>query len=436
MVGDRLHLGGAGRLPPADQDREPRLDACSRTACGCSRCAGRRGGGDHPLPRDRAAGPHPASRRGRRPADAAVGAGVQPHPVPLRRVRRRRGRAGGEGHRCQAGRHRAQQAAAGDQRQGRARRRRPSRAGIVDLEDFDSTLYFLDETRSAVITQRGRAGVPAGPARQRRSPSCSTSSSSRARTGPGARSSAILETLPAPPPQRRATSGRSPSILRETRSLVQQAPGTFTLDAAGAARRLRGEAERARRSLRAAAAVARRGARRRRARRTSSELFRELRPSALETVLTWLPNARRRPRARAARVGRRPARRDQSRTKCCGCCASPNPRRCRRSIELCGRLKLQAAVPGLGETVRPRRSGGPPRRGAGARRDRRRPARSARSSAAIDDADREVRLAAVQAMGRAGIQGRAAPDRAGGAGQGCRRTSTSPSGWRSSRPTR
>ena len=43
------------------------------------------------------------------------------------------------------------------------------RAGIVNMADFDSTLYFLDERGDRVPARRDRARVPAGSARERRS---------------------------------------------------------------------------------------------------------------------------------------------------------------------------------------------------------------------------------------------------------------------------
>ena len=132
---------------------------------------------------------------------------------------------------------------------------------------------------------------------------------------------------------------------------------------------------------------------------------------------TWLPDAAATRSARAARGGGRPPRASSPPAEVLRLLRDPSSRGGpARSSSMCGRLKLQAAVPGLGETVRsPIRRCGWPR----CRRWPRsaRPARSPRSNARSTTTTARVRLAAVRAWARAAIAERAQADRGRDPGQ-------------------
>jgi HEAT repeat protein len=133
------------------------------------------------------------------------------------------------------------------------------------------------------------------------------------------------------------------------------------------------------------------------------ELFREFRPEALETLLAWLPKLVE-PRIKLLLEGAA----DQL--------AGDNPREVLQllrtgsdetlvtAIELCRRLKLQAAIPGLSEALS--RGEAPVRLAAvqamvaiGT------PGALQHVERAVDDQDREVRLATVRDLGKRGYKG-------------------------------
>ncbi len=133
------------------------------------------------------------------------------------------------------------------------------------------------------------------------------------------------------------------------------------------------------------------------------ELFRELRPSALETVLVWLPRlANPAVRQLLERAAERLA--ETSPAAVLRLLRLPESEALPAVIGLAGRLKLQGAVPGLGDslghpsaavrlaTVQALDAIGTP--GAVALIER-----------ALDDSDREVRLAAVQVLAARGYKG-------------------------------
>lgn len=133
-----------------------------------------------------------------------------------------------------------------------------------------------------------------------------------------------------------------------------------------------------------------------------SELVRELRPAALETVLIWLPKLSS-PKVRALLESAAERLAETSPSEVLRLLRQGESEALPAVIAMCGRLQLQASVPGLGEimghanaayrlaAVQALAAVGSP--GALGHVER-----------GIDDADREVRLAAVQEMGRRGYK--------------------------------
>ena len=138
-----------------------------------------------------------------------------------------------------------------------------------------------------------------------------------------------------------------------------------------------------------------------------AEVLRELRGTALEPLLTWMPNLSSPPLRSGARGRGRPARERAHRRRCCGILRTPTREALGAVIALCGRLQLASGGARARRDHRPRRSRRAARGGAGARPARHAGARSPSSSKAIEDADRAVRLAAVRAVGAPRLQGRA-----------------------------
>ena len=169
---------------------------CSRTACARSRSAA--APRSEELPRfletiNRAR--FLPDGRGRRPADAALGAGVRVHPVPVHRVlRRRRRRLPEQTGTYTSGRRRRRGGGARSARRGRrggaapAQGRRRPRGVRLDA-------LLPRGERDQPGRRGGRGRVPPRRPRGARSTSCSTSSSSRPSRRSGTRSSASLETL-------------------------------------------------------------------------------------------------------------------------------------------------------------------------------------------------------------------------------------------------
>lgn len=134
------------------------------------------------------------------------------------------------------------------------------------------------------------------------------------------------------------------------------------------------------------------------------ELFRELRPASLETVMVWLPKV---PLASpVAKLLASSADRlaETSPHEVLRLLRLPESESLPSVILLCGRLKLQAAVPGLSDTLgHPH----PPIRLAGVQALDAigTPAALSALERPVDDTDRDVRIAAVQALGRRGYKG-------------------------------
>ncbi|HET6578330.1 MAG TPA: HEAT repeat domain-containing protein [Gemmatimonadales bacterium] len=274
----------------------------------------------------------------------------------------------------------------------------PRPKGVVDLEEFDSTLYFLDENE---INQVAKA-VETEYGRDVRSGALSILFDLfELQTDEPVRAEIIgvLESLF--PNFLNARDFRTAAmVLRECRVLAARAPGLLP----GHAARLDGFVAKLSepaivsqlvQSLDEAPALA--------AEATVAELLRELRASALEPVLTWIPVlASPALRSVLEQVADRLA--EAHPAEVIRILRSPESEALAAVVALCGRLQLTQAVPGLGETVAHRDSAvrlaavqalallGTP-------------AALAFVDQALEDGDRAVRLAAVRAVGARGYKG-------------------------------
>ena len=133
-----------------------------------------------------------------------------------------------------------------------------------------------------------------------------------------------------------------------------------------------------------------------------TEVLKELHPSALGAIITWLPSVN---NAHVRELLEQTADRiaASSPAEVLRLLRDPESTAVKEVVEMCGRLKLQGAVPGLGETVR---STDPVVRLASVQALAEVGTAGAITAMelAIDDDDRSVRLAAVRAMGARGIR--------------------------------
>lgn len=134
------------------------------------------------------------------------------------------------------------------------------------------------------------------------------------------------------------------------------------------------------------------------------ELFRELRPAALETALVWLPRLPANSPIHELLAGSAARLAETSPQEVLRLLRLPESEALPAVISLCGRLKVQAAVPGLADIL------GHPQPAARVAAVQSLDAIGTAAAllaleAAVDDPDREVRLAAVQALGRRGYKG-------------------------------
>ena len=290
------------------------------------------------------------------------------------------------------------QAAADARRAAAAEEAPPRPKGVVDLEEFDSTLYFLDENEINQVAQ----AVEAEYGRDVRSGALSilfdlfelqTEDSVRAEI------IGVLESLF--PNFLNARDFRTAAmVLRECRILAGRTPGLHPDHAArldGFVAKLSEPAivSQLVQSLDEAPAVA--------AEATVAEVLRELRASALEPVLTWIPVlASPALRRVLEQVADRLA--EAHPPEVIRILRSPESEALAAVVALCGRLQLTQAVPALGETVAHR---DPVVRLASvqALAQLGTPAALAFVDQALDDADRAVRLAAVRAVGARGYKG-------------------------------
>ncbi len=273
----------------------------------------------------------------------------------------------------------------------------PKSAGIVDLEEFDSTLYFLDENEVAAVVEQLRQEYTRD---ARASALAALYDIFEMESDRAVREEIIgvLETML--PNLLNAGEFRAvASVMRDVRSLVQKAPhlSTELRNRLLAFEAKLSEPEIVRQlmvSLDEAAALA--------GDEDVTEVLRELRPAALGAIVTFLPtlsnaHVRELLEQAADRIA------SSSPTEVLKLLRDPKSTAIKEIVEMCGRLKLQGAVPGLGETVR---SPDPAVRLASvlALAEVASPGALTAMEAAIDDDDRAVRLAAVRAMGVKGIR--------------------------------
>jgi len=189
------------------------------------------------------------------------------------------------------------------------------------------------------------------------------------------------------------------SVMRDVRALVQKAPhlSTELRDRLLAFEAKLSEPEIVRQlmvSLDGAAALA--------GDEDVTEVLRELHPAALGAIVTFMPTLNN-PHVRELLEQAADRIASSSPTEVLRLLRDPNSTAVKEVAEMCGRLKLQGAVPGLGETVR---SPDPDVRLASvlALAEIASPGALTAMELAIDDDDRAVRLAAVRAMGSKGIR--------------------------------
>jgi HEAT repeat protein len=274
----------------------------------------------------------------------------------------------------------------------------PRPKGVIDLEECDSTLYFLDEREINQVAQ----AVEAEYTRDVRAAALSVLFDLFELHGEPAIRSEILGVLEALFPNflnaRDFTTAAT--VLRESRVLARRIEG---LDAQHAARldgfiaKLSEPAivSQLIQSIDEAPALA--------GEATVAEVLRELRATALEPILTWIPNLGS-PALKALleEVADRLA--EAHPTELLRILRSPDSEALAPVVALCGRLQLTQTVPGLGETIG---HTDPAVRLASvqALAQLGTPAALGFLEKALEDADRAVRLAAVRVVGGRGYKG-------------------------------
>lgn len=293
----------------------------------------------------------------------------------------------------------AQDPAAAETRRAAAAEEAPPRAqGVVDLDEFDSTLYFLDENE---INQVAEA-VEAEYGRDLKAPALAVLFDMFELQGEEPVREEILGILEALfAGLLNARDFRTAAlVLREGRLLVERAPGlapahTARLDGFVAKLSEPAIVSQLVQSLDEAPALA--------AEATVAEVLSQLRASALEPVLAWIPLLSS-PALRTVleKVSDRLA--EAHPAEVLRILRSPDSEALASVVALCGRLQLAQAVPGLGET---RAHRDPAVRLASVQALARlgTPAALGLLEQALDDEDRSVRLAAVRAVGARGYKG-------------------------------
>jgi len=275
----------------------------------------------------------------------------------------------------------------------------PRRPGVLDLEDFDSTLYWLEESEIRAINE----AVAKEYGQDLRANVLHIVFDILEQRSEGWARADVLGTLESYLPHvLNAGDFRSVALLlRETRSLMKK-PALFDpaelqrLDAFTGRLSEPGVLQQILQSVSEAATPP--------SEEDLGELFRELRPAALETVLVWLPRlpANSAVHRLLASAAERLA--EGSPLEVIRLLRLPDSEALPAVIGLCGRLRLQAAVPGLADTLD---HAAVPVRVAGvtALDAIGTPGALQALEKSLEDADREVRLAGVQALGRRGYKG-------------------------------
>lgn len=275
----------------------------------------------------------------------------------------------------------------------------PKKPGVVDLEDFDSTLYWLEDSEVRTIND----AIAKEYAQDLRANVLGIVFDILEQRTEGWARADVLGTLESYLPHV-LNAGDFPAvamILRETRSLVKK-PALFDptevqrLDAFTARLSEPAVLQQILQSVTEAAAPP--------SEADLGEVFRELRPTGLETVLVWLPKL---PQTSAvhkllASAAERLA--EGAPLEVIRLLRNPESEALPAVITLCGGLRLQAAVPGLADTLA--HTSGAVRSGSVQALDAiGTPGALQTLEKALEDPDRDVRIAAVQALGRRGYKG-------------------------------
>lgn len=272
----------------------------------------------------------------------------------------------------------------------------PKQQGIVDLEDFDSTLYFLDETEIGVVRDMLREEY----ARDARASALSAvydifevEASREVREEVAGILESLLPNL-LNAGEFKAVAG----MLRASRELAQKAPhlSTALRDRLLAFDARLSEPEIVRQlmvSLDEAAVVGEEDV---------TEVLREFRPSALGAIVTWLPTLS---NARVKALMEQAADRIASNApgEVLRLLKAPGEASLAELVGMAGRLKVQAAVPGLAETVR-HPDAAVRLACVQALAEIATPGALTAMELAVEDGDRAVRLAAVRALGTRGMK--------------------------------
>jgi HEAT repeat protein len=293
----------------------------------------------------------------------------------------------------------SEDAAAARQRQAQTAEEAPPRPkGVVDVEDFDSTLYFLDESE---INQVARQ-VEEEYRRDVRSSSLNVLFDLFELEGdPATRSEIIGIVEHLFPNLLNARDFRTAaSVLRESKLLATRAQGLLPEHRArldGFVAKLSEPAivSQLLQSLDEAPALA--------GEAEVAEVLRELRASALEPVLSWIPSLSS-PALRAVLEGVADRLASSNTEEVMRILRSKDSEALASVVTLCGRLGLHQAVPGLADTVV---HAEPAVRLASVQSLAQlgTPAALALIDKAIEDGDRSVRLAAVRVAGGRGYKG-------------------------------
>jgi HEAT repeat protein len=270
--------------------------------------------------------------------------------------------------------------------------------GVVDLEEFDSTLYFLEESEINYIATE----VEAEYKRDVRASALNVLFDLVELEGDPAIRGEIIGILESLFPNfLNARDFRTAAlVLREAKLIASRAPGmaqeqTQRLDAFVSKLSEPAIVSQLVQSLDEVSALANEP--------EVAEVLKELRQSALEPVLTWIPNLSS-PALRGVLEGVADRLASAHTTEVLRILRTPTSEALGGVIALCGRLGLHQAVPGLGETVG---HADPAIRLASVQTLAQlgTPAALGFVDKAIEDADRAVRVAAVRVVGGRGYKG-------------------------------
>ena len=275
----------------------------------------------------------------------------------------------------------------------------PRKTGVLDLEDFDGTLYWLEEAEIRAIAD----AVDREYGQDLRANVLSIVFDILEQRREGWVRSEVIGTLESYLPHvLNAGDFRTVALLlRETHQLVRR-PGLFEqeererLDAFTGRMSEPGVLQQILQSVTEAQTPP--------SEEDLGEVFSELRPGALETVMVWLPKVPASSPIQKLLVSAADRLAETSPAEVLRLLRLPESEALPAVIHLCGRLKLQPAVPGLDETLghptaAVRLAGVQALDAIGT------PGALQGLERALEDADREVRIAGVQALGRRGYKG-------------------------------